>query len=87
MAGSTVWSNLRAKIIMTVQGPPAGVDMNSDAGQARYAAFMASMTTHFGERVDVWELWNEPDGTFWTGGQPATPAAYAGMLKKTYPAI
>ncbi len=36
--------------------------------------------------VDAWELWNEQDGAeFWQGGPD--PAAYAALLKATYPAI
>ena len=36
--------------------------------------------------VDAWELWNEQDGAeFWLGGPD--PAAYAALLKATYPAI
>jgi hypothetical protein len=75
------------KVVMTVQAPPPGTDMNSAAGVAAYADFMASLAKQFKGRVSVWELWNEPDGTFWTGNGTATPAAYAAMLKAAYPAI
>jgi hypothetical protein len=75
------------KIIMTVQEAPDGVDMNSPAGAQGYANIMKSLAKEFRGRVNVWELWNEPDGTFWTGGGAATPAAYSAMLKATYPAI
>jgi hypothetical protein len=61
--------------------------MNSADGAAAYASFMASLARQFAGRVAVWELWNEPDGTFWTGGKPAPPGAYADMLRRTYPAV
>lgn len=76
------------QVIVTVQTPPPGIDMNTAAGQQAYADFMGhTMVPHFKGRVAVWELWNEPDGTFWTGGRPASPAAYAGLLERTYPEV
>jgi hypothetical protein len=75
------------KIVMAVQAPPAGIDMDTAAGVSAYADFMGSLAKEFAGRVAVWELWNEPDGTFWTGDGSATPAHYAAMLKATYPAI
>ena len=55
------------------------------ADPATFARFMRMMAQRL-PAVDAWELWNEQDGAeFWQGGPDA--AAYAALLKATYPAI
>jgi hypothetical protein len=51
-----------------------------------YAAAMRKLVTHFGDRVTVWEVWNEPNvARFW---KPAPDArAYTRLLQRTYAAI
>lgn len=51
-----------------------------------YADAYRKLIELYGDRVDVWEVWNEPNSErFW---KPAPdPLAYTSLLKKTYPAI
>ena len=57
---------------------------------AEYGEFVAFLAGQVKGHVHAWELWNEPDddegaGGFWAG--PPDPAAYAALLKATYPRI
>ncbi|MBN1873947.1 MAG: hypothetical protein JXA33_06940 [Anaerolineae bacterium] len=49
-----------------------------------WGAYVYQTVSYFGDRVMVWEIWNEPDlgTTFWTG----SPADYAQLLKVGYQA-
>jgi hypothetical protein len=51
-----------------------------------YAAALRKLAAHFGDRVTVWEVWNEPNvARFW---KPAPDAsAYTRLLQTTYAAI
>ncbi len=75
------------KVAITVQSPPAWAPtINSDAGAAKYAEFMADLARRWRGKVAVWELWNEPDDhLFWPDGPKSD--RYATLLKKTTPAI
>jgi polysaccharide biosynthesis protein PslG len=50
-----------------------------------YANFARWAAGHFAGRVAAWEIWNEPNtSAFWSG---TDPAAYAALVKVSYPAI
>jgi Cellulase (glycosyl hydrolase family 5) len=51
-----------------------------------YAAFVGALAQRFGTRVSAYEIWNEEDSPSWWSGGP-DPAAYAQLLKATYPAV
>jgi hypothetical protein len=58
--------------------PPANPD--------DYAAFVGYLAQRWGSRVAAYEIWNEEDSPAWWTGAP-NPAAYAQLLKATYPVI
>ena len=74
-------------VVVTVQSAPDWApSINSDAGAAKYAEFMAFLAKRYRGRVAAWELWNEPDDHFfWPDGPKAD--RYAAMLRATSPAI
>jgi hypothetical protein len=51
-----------------------------------YARFVGEMATRLKGRVAAWEIWNEEDDSLWWASGP-DPAAYAALLKTTYPAV
>lgn len=53
---------------------------------ADFARFAATIVKRFAGRVAAWEIWNEEDASLWWASGP-DPAAYADLLKATYPAI
>ncbi len=75
------------KVAISVQSAPAWApSINSDAGAAKYAEFMADLARRWRGKVAVWELWNEPDDRiFWPDGPKAD--RYAAVLKRATPAI
>jgi hypothetical protein len=73
-------------VAAVVTQAPSWVDVNSAQGSAKYAALMTDLAKRFEGEVDVWEIWNEPDGSVhWPNGPQ--PAAYARLLKEAYAAI
>ena len=66
---------------------PAGTtDKAPPTDPANYARFVAEAARHFGARVKVWEIWNEPNiAPFWQPRPDA--AAYTRLLQAAYPAI
>jgi hypothetical protein len=74
-------------VVVTVQSAPAWApSINSDAGAAKYAEFMAFLAGRYRGKVAAWELWNEPDDRFfWPDGPKAD--RYAAMLRATSPAV
>lgn len=72
------------EIIAELNGYPSGWVNGSFASQkdqAAFAAFASAAATHFGDRVDYWEIWNEPNM------QGISSANYTAMLKLAYTAI
>jgi hypothetical protein len=53
---------------------------------ADYAAFVGALAHRLAGRVAAWEIWNEEDTSLWWAGAP-DPAAYAALLRASYPAI
>jgi arabinogalactan endo-1,4-beta-galactosidase len=56
------------------------------ADMADYGDIVHFVAEHFGDRVDTYEIWNEPNHPwFWASGPD--PAAYVPMLKAGYQAV
>lgn len=49
-----------------------GLAPHSDAGIAAFARWTAAAVQHFAGHGIVWEIWNEPDGSFWKPHANAT---------------
>lgn len=61
--------------------PPKELKRAWDDPENLWARYVETVVGHFKGRVDVWEIWNEPDLTgFWLG----TPEEYAQLLKVGY---
>jgi len=78
-------------VILDVVGSPQWETGSSDehappANPSDYAAFVGALAQRFGARVSAFEVWNEEDAAGWWAGGP-NPAAYAQLLKATYPAV
>ncbi len=64
--------------------PPQNLDLPWDHPDNVWSAHVQAVVSHFKDDVHVWEIWNEPDATwFWKG----TPAQYAQLLKVGYRAV
>jgi hypothetical protein len=79
------------KVILDVVDTPSWETGSSDehtppANPNDYAAFVASLAQRWGGKVSAYEIWNEEDSPTWWAGA-SNPAAYAQLLKATYPAI
>jgi hypothetical protein len=63
-------------------GPNERAAPNNPADYARAAGWAAA---HWADKVDAWEVWNEPNlDDFWAG---TDPASYTRLLCEAYPAI
>ncbi len=79
------------KLIVDVVGTPRWETGSSDehtppANPADYAAFVGALAHRWAGHVAAYEIWNEEDAPSWWTGAP-NPAAYAQLLKATYPAV
>jgi hypothetical protein len=64
--------------------PPANLDLPWNHPENHWAQFVHATVTRYAGRVDTWEIWNEPDLTyFWQG----TPEQYARLLEVSYRAV
>lgn len=65
--------------------PPDNLDLPWDDPENYWGNYVYQTVSHFKGRVDVWEIWNEPDlgTTYWSG----SPAQYAQLLKVGYQAV
>ncbi|CAN5742579.1 hypothetical protein BH18ACT13_BH18ACT13_21510 [soil metagenome] len=62
-----------------------GVQRYAPRNASDYANALAFVVERYGDRVDAWEIWNEPNhGDFLKGGDQV--ADYARILKAAYPA-
>lgn len=55
----------------------------SDHLQA-FAAFAGEVAERYGDTIDVYQIWDEPNLSSGWGGQPADPVGYAAMLEAAY---
>jgi len=79
------------KVILDVVDTPRWETGSSDehmppANPNDYAALLGMMAQRYAGRVSAYEIWNEEDEARWWTGAP-NPAAYAQLLKATYPAV
>jgi hypothetical protein len=64
----------------TVFGPPTDLDA--------WSQYVSAVAQHFKGRVNAYEIWNEPDASFfWNGKDGGDPAAYLPLLQRAYQAI
>ncbi|MEJ7798029.1 MAG: hypothetical protein WKF42_05985 [Solirubrobacteraceae bacterium] len=75
-------------VLMTISGPvpkwatKAKLDKLTRPSDSAFAAFTTAAGRHFGEQVDTWAIWNEPNQPqflrpqFARGGKPASPRIY-----------
>ncbi len=52
-----------------------------------FARFASAFATRYGDRVDVYQIWDEPNRASGWGGRPADPIGYATLLQVAYRAI
>lgn len=52
-----------------------------------FARFAAEFAARYGDRVDVYQIWDEPNLSSGWGGQPPDPIGYATLLQAAYRAI
>ena len=71
------------EVIGELNGAPAWIDrtFRSAADRDAFRDYAVAAAEHFDDRVDHWEVWNEPNG------RKLAPADYASLLKIVYPAI
>jgi hypothetical protein len=79
------------KVIIDVVDTPSWETGSSDehtppANPNDYAAFLGGLAQRWAGRVSAYEIWNEEDTASWWSGGP-NPAAYAQLLKATYPVV
>lgn len=54
---------------------------------APFAVFASAFAARYGETVDHYQIWDEPNLEATWGGMDPRPADYAALLRETYPAI
>jgi O-antigen ligase len=57
------------------------------ADPARFAAFAAAFAERYGDQVEAYQIWDEPNLAANWGGGPVSPPAYADLLAHVAPAI
>ena len=64
--------------------PPKNLDRPWNDPTNYWGRYVYETAHHFRDKIDVWEIWNEPDLlSFWTG----SPAEYARLLQVGYRAV
>ncbi|MEP7356196.1 MAG: hypothetical protein ABI847_03090, partial [Anaerolineales bacterium] len=67
---------------------PAGGDATAPpASAADFARFASAFAARYGQTVDIYQIWDEPNILLGWGGQPPSAAAYAELLQAAYTAI
>ena len=72
-------------IIPLLDGDPQAAFAPPDP--AAFAAWAGAFATRYGDQIDAYIIWDEPNLAGHWGGQPANPAAYAALLSATAAAI
>ena len=57
------------------------------ANAADFAAFTRQVVQRYGDRISVWQIWNEPNLALFFGFTNNKAAKYAELVKAAYPAI
>jgi hypothetical protein len=69
--------------ISAASSPPQGLDLPWDDPNNHWGDYVYTIVSRYSDRVKHWEMWNEPEWSyFWTG----TSAEYAQLLKVGYQA-
>lgn len=63
-----------------------GTDWNAAPDREAYALYVRAVVAHFKDRVKYWEIWNEPDSSFYWQPQDSMKS-YTALLKTAYPAV
>ncbi len=72
-------------VIPLLDGDPQAAFAPPDP--AAFAAWAGAFATRYGDQIDAYIIWDEPNLAGHWGGQPANPAAYAALLSATAAAI
>ncbi len=97
-------SNADMRPMLTITGPgplwtssePRRDDPRFEPDPAEYAAFAEAVATRYGDRVDRYILWNEPNLSSWlrpqasctrSGCTPIAPHLYRELVRAAYPAV
>ena len=92
------------KVMLTVTGPgplwtsrsPSAGNFRSKPDAVKFAAFATAVAKRYGDRVDRYILWNEPNLSQWLQPQsscskgrctPVAPHLYRDLVRAAYPAI
>ncbi len=62
-------------------------DAAPPANPADFARFAASFAARYGDRIDLYQIWDEPNLNSHWGGRDVDPAAYAALLQAASEAI
>ena len=60
-------------------GPPSNLQ--------DYADFVSALATRYRGRIQIYQVWNEPNLAREWAGNPPSPQQYTQLLKIAYPAI
>jgi hypothetical protein len=84
--GTPCWASSAPDTVKNGCTDPSAGDAYPPAQDSYYAHTMAFLAERYGTRVEGWELWNEPNlSYFWVSTDPT--GDYANLVKATYPAI
>jgi len=76
-------ARLDAGVMSAASSPPQGLYLAWDDPNNHWGNYVYTIVSHYGDRVKHWEMWNEPEWTyFWTG----TSTEYKQLLKVGYQA-
>jgi GH35 family endo-1,4-beta-xylanase len=70
-----------------VRPPKTSPLLLEESGYDAFASFAAAFAGHFRGRVSYLIIWNEPNLSQEWGYRPVNPAAYAELLRRTYPVV
>lgn len=82
--GAPAWARAEADR----HGPAAAQMLAPPADPATFARFAAAVATRYGQRVDFYQVWDEPNiHPHWGLARPIDPAGYAALLAPTAAAL
>lgn len=73
------YPKLRPVIVLTADAPPDD--------PATFAAFARDVAERYGDQIDAYQIWDEPNLDDAWGGRDPRPAEYAALLSASYEAI
>ena len=76
---------IRVLAILNFGNSLYGTDPGQETWRTGFSNFAAAAAAHYKGKGNVYELWNEPDGTFWPGG--SNPSQYMALANKAIPAM